>query len=150
MFSQTAEYALRAVVVLAEDSATPQTAHVIARKGRIPEDYLMKILLSLAKGGLVTAQRGRGGGFTLTRPPDQICVLDILSVVDPLRRITHCPLGIQGHDALCPLHRKLDDAIRLVEEAFATTTLGDLLADPSPIRPLCAREGSECHVPVSN
>lgn len=151
MLSQTTEYALRAIVVLAENAKVPWTAQAIATRSLVPHDYLLKVLQSLAKAGLVTAQRGRGGGFVLTRPPGQISVLDVVTAVDPLHRIAHCPLGIQAHGTkLCPLHRKLDDAIRTVEEAFASTTIGEILADPSPIRPLCQIQGDLCHVQLSN
>jgi Rrf2 family transcriptional regulator, nitric oxide-sensitive transcriptional repressor len=146
MFSQTAEYALRAIVVLANNTEKPWTAQDIAAESKVPQDYLMKVLQLLVKAGLVAAQRGRGGGFILTLPPEEINVLDVITAVDPLRRIKRCPLGLKAHGTtLCPLHRKLDDAIRSVEEAFASTTIGQLLADPSPVRPL--REGRAlCHV----
>jgi Rrf2 family protein len=141
MFSQTTEYALRAVVALCEDPQVPWTAQAIAAKTQVPQPYLMKVLQPLVEAGLITAQRGRNGGFLLARPPGEITVLDVVSVVDPLRRIHHCPLGLKAHGTnLCPLHRKLDEAIRLVEEAFSSTTLADILADPSPIRPLCAEK----------
>jgi Rrf2 family protein len=146
MFSQTAEYALRAVVVLATDPNKSWTAQEIASQSLVPQDYLIKVMQALAREGLVSAQRGRGGGFLLKRAPGVISVLDVINAVDPLRRIKECPLGLKAHGInLCPLHRKLDDAIRTVEEAFASTTIGELLDDPSPIRPL--REGGTlCHV----
>ena len=149
MFSQTAEYALRAIVVLSADPEKSWTAQDIAAESKVPQDYLMKVLQSLGKEGLVVAQRGRGGGFTLRRQPSEITVLDVINAVDPLRRIKHCPLGLKTHSkTLCPLHRKLDDAIRSVEEAFASTTVDDLLSDPSPIKPL--REGGAlCHVQIT-
>jgi Rrf2 family protein len=149
MFSQTVEYALRAIVVLANDPDKPETAQEIAAQSLIPPDYLMKVLQALSRDGLVAAQRGRGGGFILRRPPGRITVLDVINAVDPLRRIEYCPLGLKAHgNTLCPLHRKLDDAIRTVEQAFASTTIAELLADPGPIRPL--REGGTlCHVQVA-
>jgi Rrf2 family nitric oxide-sensitive transcriptional repressor len=151
MLSQTAEYALRAIVVLAGDSNVSWTAQEIATRSMVPQGYLMKVLQSLAKADLVAAQRGRGGGFILMRPPWQINVLDVITAVDPLRRIKHCPLGLKAHGTnLCPLHHKLDDAIRLVEEAFASTTIAEILADPSPIRPLCQEQGPLCHVQAAN
>ena len=138
MLSQTAEYALRAVVALADDPKSPWTAQAIAAKTLVPQDYLIKVLQPLVRCGLLDAQRGRGGGFLLTRPPEEITVLDVITAVDPIRRITHCPLKLKAHSAaLCPLHRKLDDAMRMVEEAFGSTTIAGILADPSPIRPLC-------------
>src|SRR5688572_33179591 len=82
MFSQTAEYALRAIVVLAYDPAKPYTAQDIAAQSMVPQDYLMKVLQALAKEGFVTAQRGRGGGFVLRRQPSEISVLDVINAVE--------------------------------------------------------------------
>ncbi len=151
MLSQTAEYALRAVVVLAGDSTASWTAQAIAARTQVPYDYLIKVLQPLTKAGLVTAQRGRNGGFALTRPPERINVLEVVAAVDPLKRIKHCPLNLKAHaTTLCPLHRKLDDALRYVEEAFASTTLAEILSDPSPIRPLCEKGETLCHVQAAN
>lgn len=150
MLSQTVEYALRAIVVLAADRRSPWTAQAIAAKTLVPQDYLNKVLQPLTRAGLVTAQRGRNGGFMLTRPPEEVSVLDVISVVDPLRRIKHCPLGLKSHTSLCPLHRKLDDAVRIVEDAFRSTTIAEILANPSPILPLCERGDALCHVQMAN
>jgi Rrf2 family transcriptional regulator, nitric oxide-sensitive transcriptional repressor len=79
------------------------------------------------------------------RPPAEITVLEVVSAVDPLRRIRSCPLGLAAHgENLCPLHRKLDDAVRSVEEAFAATTIQSL-AGPFAVgheRGFC--EGGKC------
>jgi Rrf2 family protein len=128
MLSQTAEYALRAVVALASGPPDPRTTHDISRQSKVPFDYLSKVLNSLSRAGIVTGQRGRGGGFQVARPASQLTVLEVVSAVDPLKRILTCPLGIEGHgNHLCPLHRKLDDAIKLVEDGFAETTIQSLI-----------------------
>jgi Rrf2 family transcriptional regulator, nitric oxide-sensitive transcriptional repressor len=143
MISSTAEYALRAIVVLATAGGA-RTAQEISVQSKVPQDYLAKILHALAKAGLVAAQRGRGGGFVLSHSPQTVTVLDVVTAVDPLRRITRCPLGIASHGTvLCPLHKKLDDAVRSVEEAFASTTMADILAEPTTSRPLC--EGDQLY-----
>jgi len=130
MLSQTAEYALRAMVTLAASPDEARTALQIAREAKIPADYLAKILGSLGRAGLVGAQRGRGGGYKATRPAEHVTVLDVVDAVDPLRRIETCPLGLAAHERkLCPLHRKLDEAIRSVQEAFAATTLASLAGE---------------------
>lgn len=130
MLSQTTEYALRAMVTLAASPDEAQTARQIAGASKIPADYLAKILGSLARAGLVTAQRGRGGGFKSTRPAEDVTVLDVVDAVDPLQRIKVCPLGLAAHERqLCPLHSKLDDAIRSVQEAFASTTLASVAGE---------------------
>src|SRR5918993_392073 len=119
MFSQTSEYALRVVVYLASLDGAPATISQIAAATRAPAGYLAKVLLSLSRAGVVRTQRGLHGGSVLDRPADQITVYDVIQAVDPIRRITSCPLGLKSHGVnLCPLHRRLDDAIASVEQAF--------------------------------
>lgn len=141
MISQTAEYALRAIVYLADQSESPQTTQQIAEVTRVPAGYLAKVMQSLSRAGLVRAQRGLHGGFTLAAPAKQLTVLDVVQAVDPLRRIEHCPLGIEGHQTLCPLHRRLDSAVAMVEKALGSTTIAEVLAEPKRgkgPKPLCS------------
>lgn len=138
LFTQTIEYALRAVVWLADHPDRSQTTQQIAAATRVPAGYLSKVLQNLGRGGLVRAQRGLHGGFMLTRSPEELTVLDVINVVDPIERIRECPLGLESHGTnLCPLHRKLDDALAAIEEAFGKSTIADLLETPSKSRPLC-------------
>lgn len=143
MFSQTVEYALRAMVVLASRPRSPLTTQAIATDSRVPPDYLIKVLQSLARAGLVTSQRGKNGGHQLTRPPAEINILEIVSAVDPICRIKTCPLDLHG-EKLCPLHRKMDDALAATEAAFRSTNLAELLVGPVQDRPLCLQE-EICH-----
>jgi Rrf2 family protein len=137
LFSQTAEYALRAVVCLASQTETALTTQQIAASTRVPAGYLSKVLQALGRGGLVNSQRGLHGGFTLSRPPEQITVLEIINAVDPVKRIDKCPLGLESHGTnLCPLHRRLDDAIALVEKAFRDSSVAELIAQETTSRPL--------------
>lgn len=138
MLSQTVEYALRAMVVLADKAPAPQTNEQIAQTTRVPSAYLSKVLQSLGRSGILRAQRGLHGGFSLTRPADQITLLEVVNSVAPIQRIHECPLGLPTHGAmLCPLHRRLDNALALVESAFGDTTLAEILAEPGDSVPLC-------------
>ena len=131
IISQTAEYALRAAVLLARSEGQALTTPQLAEDAKIPTPYLSKILQALRRAGLVSSQRGLGGGFVLTRPPDQITALEVVNALDPIERIHTCPLKLAAHGAnLCPLHRKLDDAIAAVEGAFRASTLDQLAATP--------------------
>ncbi len=142
MFSQTAEYALRAAVYLASQEGTPRTTQEIAKATQVKIAYLSKVMQNLVRQGLVQSQRGLHGGFTLVRPADELTVLDIIQAVDPIQRIKSCPLGIKGHINLCPLHRRLDQAMKLVEDALGQSTLAELLTEPNRARsipiPLCS------------
>jgi Rrf2 family transcriptional regulator, nitric oxide-sensitive transcriptional repressor len=137
MFSQTTEYALRVVVYLASIDGMAATTSQIAAATRAPVGYLAKVLLSLSKAGLLRTQRGLHGGSVLNRPAGQITVYDVIQAVDPIQRITSCPLGLTSHGVnLCPLHRRLDEAIASVEQAFRASTIAELVAEPAASRPL--------------
>ncbi len=141
MISQTAEYALRAIVYLADRGDTAQTTQQIAEVTHVPAGYLAKVMQGLSRAGLVHAQRGLHGGFTLARPAAELTVLDVVQAVDPLQRIKYCPLGIEGHQSLCPLHRRLDNAAALVEQALGASTIAELLKEPKRgkiPKPLCS------------
>jgi len=135
MISQTAEYALRAIVYLA-DQEEPRTNAQIAEVTEVPVGYLAKVMQSLSRARVVTAQRGLRGGFKLAHQPDALTVLEVVNVVDPVRRFHECPLGLHGIN-LCPLHRSLDDAAKAVEETFGDTTIADLIRVPRHRKPLC-------------
>lgn len=138
MFSQTVEYALRAVVHLAGEAPTARTTDEIAAVTQVPRAYLSKVLQSLGRAGIVHSQRGLGGGMTLTKKPADLTILEVVNAVEPIVRIRACPLGLSTHGThLCPLHRKMDNALATVEKAFSGTTLADILKDPSRSVPLC-------------
>lgn len=138
MLSQTTEYALRAVVFLASRAPAPQTSEQIAGGTRVPTPYLSKVLQNLSRGKIVNSQRGIHGGFSLTRDPGEMTLLEVINAVDPIRRIESCPLELAAHGThLCPLHRRLDSAIAHVEAAFGETTLAEVLSEPSSSVPLC-------------
>jgi Rrf2 family protein len=137
MISQTVEYALRAMVYLADQSPEARTTDQIATATQVPKAYLSKVLQSLAKARLVKSQRGLGGGVALVTPPETTTILEVVNAVDPIGRIHECPLAIASHGKrLCPLHRRLDNALAEMERAFGETTFAEVLADPT-IAPLC-------------
>ncbi len=140
MISQTAEYALRAVVSLAEADG-PRTTREIAEQTRVPNGYLSKVLQALTQAGLVRGRRGLGGGFLLLKPADEMTVYEVLQAVDPIQRIHKCPLGTPSHkECLCPLHQYLDDAMATIEASFQTTTISDLRRSDPHHHPLCGGE----------
>lgn len=136
--SQTAEYALRAIVWLARDPDTPHGTARIARATHVPAGYLARVLQALARAGLVASNPGRTGGFRLLRPPRDISVLDVVNAVDPIQRIARCPLGLKRHrGGLCALHRRLDAATAMLQRAYAEMSIAEILAEDAPLAALC-------------
>ncbi|MSR30848.1 MAG: Rrf2 family transcriptional regulator [Gemmataceae bacterium] len=138
MFSQTVEYALRAVVFLAKTAPASSICAEIAAATKVPRPYMAKVLQSLVKGGVLRSQRGVGGGISMRIPPADLTLFTVVNAVEPFKRIKHCPLELVSHGVkLCSLHSRVDKALEMVEQAFAATTLAEILAEPASSVPLC-------------
>jgi len=138
LLSDATEYGLRAVVWLAQHPGHAQKVREIAEGTRATPGYLIKVLQSLAKAGILSAQRGSSGGFRLERDPATLSVLDVINVIDPIERIHTCPLGLETHgECLCPMHKRIDDAMSAIEQSFGESTIQDLLNEPTTSHPLC-------------
>lgn len=138
MISQTVEYALRAVVTIAQHDGRPCTAQQLSVITHVPAPYLSKLLQGLVRAGLISSRRGLHGGFLLAKDSAKLTIWEVVDAVDPFHRIHECPLGIKSHGStLCPLHDRLDQAMEVVEEMFQKTTVADVLSEPGSLTPLC-------------
>lgn len=142
MFSQTVEYALRAMVQLASDAPAASTTKQIAKKTKVPSAYLAKVLQSMRRAGLINSRRGVGGGVTLAQEPADISLLAVIDAVEPLKRSSR-----KGRKAPTPLQRTLDNALGEVRKTFAAISLADMLPRKRRARkkpqPLARQRGSK-------
>lgn len=138
MISQTVEYALRAIVYLSGIPAErAASSGEIATAMQVPQGYLSKLLRDLVVAGLVTSRRGPNGGFSLAQPASSMSMLDVVNAVDPIRRIRKCPLGNPAHLNLCPLHKRMDDALAQIEDAFGRTSIAEVSSTNDVARGQC-------------
>ena len=81
--SKRTQYSLRALYALARKyGGGPVLITQLAQEEAIPKKFLEQILLSLKATGLVESKKGKGGGYTLVRPPDQISIASVIRMVD--------------------------------------------------------------------
>ena len=130
MLSQTAEYALRAAVLLAQSPAgASASVGELAEALELPQNYLSKTLNTLARTGVLVSTRGKRGGFRLARPAGEISLLDI---VDPFDRLGDRPACLMGKgecseaDA-CAAHHAWKSVSAQVHAFFQQTTVADLV-----------------------
>ncbi len=135
MLSQTSEYALRAMVWLANQSLKDSdfyNVREIAAATQVSPSYLSKILQTLTRAFLLQKKRGIKGGYCLKSAPEHVTLLSILENFDKIERILTCPLKLQAHaEMLCPLHSELDKLTCSLRNSFSKTTLKDLMNHPS-------------------
>ena len=123
---------------LADKSPEARTTEQIATVTKVPNAYLSKVLQSLSRAGLVRSQRGLHGGFSLEKSPGELTILEVVNAVDPIERIRRCPLDLKSHGVhLCPLHKRMDNALAMVENAFHESTLAEVLGESTGSVPLC-------------
>ena len=132
-----ADYALRAVTVLATTGAHPIKSDHIAAAEDIPPAFLHNILATLTRAGILTSHRGADGGYTLGRDPTNITVADIIRAVEG-------PCAVDGaNDAPTPTvadGRDSRDALRAVwatlraneRTVLESITVADLAAGRIP------------------
>ena len=131
MFSFTADYALRAILVLARHAnGEALRADDIADRTGAPRNYMAKTLNVLAKAGLVTSSRGPQGGFTLACHPRELTVASIIDRFDDPRPHRRCLLGTGPCDPAhpCAAHERWTAVTAARRTPLTTTTVADLLA----------------------
>lgn len=137
LFSKSLEAALSAAALLAEvydGGQTALTADQIAARQQLPRPFVSKLLTALSQSGIVGAKRGRGGGFTLARPPAQVTLLDLAVAIGHRTKIQCCPFGPdfgegrpRGH---CPLHAKVCELRERIDGFLGASTLAGFAASP--------------------
>lgn len=132
MLSTTGEYALRAVLYIAQQPADrPTPANEVAQALSMPQNYLSKTLNRLAREGVLESLRGPRGGFRLARPATELPVSEIVGRANHERGPRQCLLGDRacGLTEPCVAHSYWESWTGAVERMMEGTTVADLLGD---------------------
>ncbi len=127
-FNRNTEYPFRAMSNLAlQPKNQPMPAKALSEATGIPQHYLSKIMKKLVEAGLVTSQKGHGGGFALGKPKKEIHYLDILVASGYEPHPNRCVFGWGecNYEAPCPLH----DSWVGLNEAFKEWAMKKTLVD---------------------
>lgn len=134
IYSATIEYAIRA---LAHISTLEEGQRILARDlaevTSVPRQFLGKILHRLARADLLNSAKGRGGGFRLARPANEVNVHNVVAALDGIDVTQRCVVGLAdcNDEQPCPMHEEWKHFKKqLMEKVFAMTLaeLGENLA----------------------
>ena len=110
MFSKTCEYAIRAMIFIAQKSMQQSKAGIkeISKKIGAPEYFIAKILQELCRNGLLQSSKGPTGGFYLDEDSHQCSLYEIVKVIDGDKLFHGCALGLNAcsEKKPCPLHHQ--------------------------------------------
>lgn len=138
ILSQTAEYALQAVLHIAAHGADhPLPVGEIAQALDVPRNYLSKTLHQLSRAGVVTSTFGPGGGFQLAVPAERLTLDAVVAPFEDTSR-RHCLLGRARciDSAPCAAHAHWKDISEQIRQFFVQTTVATLLAGDADDLPL--------------
>jgi Rrf2 family protein len=131
--SRKAEYALRALLLLARDNPDKvHQIHELSEAGRIPVKFLEQILLTLRNRGILSSKRGVGGGYSLKRRPSDMSVLEIIELMDGPIAPLPCALDKNTEPCscadplFCSLRPLMREARKELCELFGSRTIQDL------------------------
>jgi len=125
-------YAVMAMADLAKNNAKKPTSltEISLRQG-ISIAYLEQLFLKLRKNNLVRSVRGPSGGYLLSKPPEEIKLLSIISAVDEKIKTVKCKKeskkGCNGKSIKCITHNLWDDLEAHINKFFYDNTLSDIL-----------------------
>ncbi len=133
LISTRGRYSLRVMIDLAEQNSDRYIPlKEIAARQEISEKYLESIIKLLVKGKLLTGLRGKGGGYKLTKSPDQCTVGSILRLTEESLAPVSC---LEADAPSCPrtsscrtlsLWQGLD---KVISDYLEHVTLADLMQD---------------------
>ncbi len=130
VITRATEYAVRTVIYLAQQ---PKNQIVlkkdICRTQQVTPAFLTKILQPLIKCGIVSSQRGVGGGFHLALEADQITILDIYQAQEGDLKLNHCLLDgdFCDRDAVCGAHEVWEKAQQALTDVLKDYSIADIV-----------------------
>ena len=130
--SSKGRYAVMAMADLAKSSSNqPTSLSEISLRQGISISFLEQIFLKLKKNHLVKSCRGPTGGYSLTRSPEQIKLLNIINAVDERVKTLGCKKeskkGCNGKSIKCITHNLWDDLEVHINNFFEKNTLNDIV-----------------------
>lgn len=135
--SAYSDYALRVLIQTALRRPHRVTVDEVARTFSISRHHLVKVVHDLGRNGYLQTQRGIGGGFTLSREPEEICIGDVVRLCEETETVIDCienPGQACRLFPACRLKGVLDEAAAAFFTVLDRYTLADLVKQPSKIR----------------
>ncbi|MFH1737584.1 MAG: Rrf2 family transcriptional regulator [bacterium] len=135
MLSKKAEYALRALILLAgRYGQGPVLISTLAQEENIPKKFLESILLELRNQGMLQSKKGRGGGYSLRQAPDSISLGQVIRIIDgPLAPVSCVSKTAYqkceecDNEEICGIRIVMKKVRDSVAQILDTSTLSDVL-----------------------
>lgn len=131
--SNTAQYAVRILLYMANDPEKKYAAAELIQKLKISDKYLRRIMTDMAKAGFIESISGRKGGYIFKRKIEEIKLSEIVFTFEDQQKFDQCLLGLEncGDEHPCKLHSSWKCIKGDLVNLLNNTTLDSLDAIPS-------------------
>lgn len=130
MFSKTCEYAIRALIYIAQHSKGGAKVGIksITQGIDSPEHFIAKILQDLSRRGLVSSIKGPNGGFYMTDQELNNSLADIVEIIDGEKIFTGCALGLKQCSEVkpCPMHNHYKPIRKKINDMLRSAKIGEV------------------------
>jgi Rrf2 family protein len=129
IFSSPTEYAIRGLSEMAiRENGNRVMLDELVAGTNLPRDFMAKVFQRLVHAGLLRSSKGRGGGFSLSRPAHEITMMQIVEAIEGPQMMDRCVVGLEKcHDSMpCPQHDLYKPIRQRLKDYMNTTTLADL------------------------
>ncbi len=126
------DYALRMLMYAASAGDRLITIEEAARTFNVSRTHLNKVANTLTRAGFLPAVRGRGGGLALGRPPEDICIGEVVRLTEPDFALVEC-LTTGNRCVItrsCKLQKVLIQAAASFQATLDRHTLADIVLEP--------------------
>ncbi len=129
MFSKTCEYAIRAVLFIAQKSKDGNKVSIkeIAKGINSPEYFIAKILQDLSRKKMIQSAKGPNGGFYLNKQSLRYSLADVVKTIDGDAIFSGCGLGLEhcSEARPCPIHNKFKKIRKELYDMLRSARLGE-------------------------
>ena len=134
IYGKTATNAIAVISYLAGVAPRRVGSAEIAKARQISPVHTAKLLTQLARAGLLNGQPGPGGGYVLAVPPDEIRLIDIVTLFEQINERSPCPFGPDWceNGAPCPLHDAISDMMERSRRYLEETRLSVFVPAEKP------------------
>jgi len=129
--TRASDYAIRGVVYMSmQPAGTIVVIPEVAREMDVPVGFLARIFQSLSRTGIVISHRGKKGGYSLARKPEEITLCDVIEAVEGDIHINSCLDGYSECNRMeyCPVRRELAGVQKELIDSLRKTSFADLAA----------------------
>jgi Rrf2 family protein len=131
LLNRDTDYAVKALLYITQNNPKRMSVSELVNALDIPRPFLRKILQILNREGVLNSFKGKGGGFVLAMPPEEILLTRLIDIFQKPVKLTECIFKekICSDIGTCPLKKRIDTLEQHVISELESITIESLLKE---------------------